>query len=92
MKDYVPGPRVVASGPALSITGGHGDLNNFAPQVQVEMFPEERDYSYRDGAEQIRHTIRAQEKHGVDVIKILATGECFRMGTSPGLHSTHLKN
>ena len=26
---YIPGPRVVASGPAISITGGHGDLNNY---------------------------------------------------------------
>ncbi len=26
-----PGPRIVASGPPLSITGGHGDLNNYSP-------------------------------------------------------------
>jgi imidazolonepropionase-like amidohydrolase len=81
---FIPGPRVVASGPALSITGGHGDLNSFAPQVKVEMFPDERDYSISDGAEQIRHTIRAQEKHGVDVIKILATGGVLSHGDKPG--------
>ncbi len=28
----VPGPRMLASGPALSITGGHGDENFLAPQ------------------------------------------------------------
>src|SRR3954465_5958975 len=27
------GPRVVASGPGISITGGHGDLNNYSPQT-----------------------------------------------------------
>ncbi len=27
----VPGPRMLAAGPALSITGGHGDLNGFPP-------------------------------------------------------------
>ena len=27
-----PGPRVLASGPPLSITGGHGDTNFLAPQ------------------------------------------------------------
>src|SRR5580698_313276 len=35
----IPGPRVVASGPPISITGGHGDLNNFSPQTRVVMFP-----------------------------------------------------
>src|SRR5262249_13520762 len=39
---FIPGPRVVASGPGISITGGHGDLNNYPPQVRVTMFPEER--------------------------------------------------
>ena len=81
---FIPGPRVVASGPAISITGGHGDLNNFAPQVRVDTFPEERNFSISDGAEQIRHTIRAQEKHGVDVIKILATGGVLSHGDKPG--------
>jgi imidazolonepropionase-like amidohydrolase len=48
------------------------------------MFPEERGFSISDGAEQIRHTIRAQEKHGVDVIKILATGGVLSHGDKPG--------
>jgi imidazolonepropionase-like amidohydrolase len=79
-----PGPRIVASGPYISMTGGHGDLNNYAPQVQVWMFPEERDYSIADGVEQIRHTVRAQVKYGVDVIKIGATGGVLSKGDSPG--------
>ena len=57
---FVPGPRIFASGPGLSITGGHGDLNNFAPQVRVMSFPEERDYRIADGADQVRHVVRAQ--------------------------------
>jgi len=32
----VPGPRILASGPALSITGGHGDRNLLAPQFHAE--------------------------------------------------------
>src|ERR1043166_3593818 len=80
----IPGPRIVASGPAISITAGHGDLNNFSPQTRVTMFPEERDSQIAEGAEQIRHTIRAQEKHGVDVIKILATGGVLSHGDKPG--------
>jgi imidazolonepropionase-like amidohydrolase len=70
----VAGPRIVASGPGISITGGHGDLNNFSPQTRVMMFPEERDFKIADSVDQVRHVIRAQEKYGVDVIKILATG------------------
>ena len=81
---YVPGPRIVASGPGISITGGHGDLNNYSPQTRVTMFPDERDYGIADGADQIRHTIRAQAKYGVDVIKILATGGVLSKGDKPG--------
>ncbi len=80
----VVGPRVVASGPGISITGGHGDLNNFSPQTHVMMFPEERNFQIADSEDQIRHVIRAQEKYGVDVIKILATGGVLSKGDSPG--------
>jgi len=80
----VPGPRIVASGPPISITGGHGDLNNFSPQTRVSMFPEERDFQIADGVDQIRHVVRAQVKYGVDVIKILATGGVLSKGDSPG--------
>lgn len=80
----IPGPRIVASGPAISITGGHGDLNNFSPQTRVSMFPEERDFGIADGPDQIRHVVRAQVKYGVDVIKILATGGVLSKGDSPG--------
>ncbi len=46
----IPGPRIVASGPGISITGGHGDLNNFSPQTRVSMFPEERNFQIADGS------------------------------------------
>jgi imidazolonepropionase-like amidohydrolase len=80
----IPGPRIVASGPGISITGGHGDLNNFSPQTRVSMFPEERNFEIADGPDQIRHVVRAQVKYGVDVIKILATGGVLSKGDSPG--------
>src|SRR5437660_4835718 len=78
------GPRIVASGPGISITGGHGDLNNYSPQTRVSMFPEERDFAIADGADQVRHVVRSQVKYGVDVIKILATGGVLSKGDSPG--------
>jgi imidazolonepropionase-like amidohydrolase len=81
---YIIGPRVVASGPAISITGGHGDLNNFSPETSVTLFPEERNYQIADGPDQVRHVVRAQVKYGVDVIKVLATGGVLSKGDSPG--------
>jgi imidazolonepropionase-like amidohydrolase len=80
----IPGPRIVASGPGISITGGHGDLNNFSPQTRVTMFPDERNFQIADGVDQVRHVVRAQVKYGVDVIKILATGGVLSKGDNPG--------
>jgi imidazolonepropionase-like amidohydrolase len=81
---YIPGPRIVASGPILSITGGHGDLNNYSPQTRVEMFEDKRDFSIADGADELRKTIREQVKYSVDVIKISASGGVLSKGDQPG--------
>ncbi len=81
---FIPGPRVVASGPGISITGGHGDLNNYSPQTSVMMFPAQRDFAIADGDDQVRQTVRAQVKYGVDVIKILASGGVLSKGDQPG--------
>jgi len=81
---YIPGPRIVASGPGLSITGGHGDLNNYSPETTVTLFPEHRDFRIADGPDQVRQTIREQVKYGVDVIKIMASGGVLSKGDQPG--------
>jgi imidazolonepropionase-like amidohydrolase len=81
---YIPGPRVVASGPPLTITGGHGDMNGFAPAVTNYMYPAEKDFQIVDSPDEIRHAVRAQIKYGVDVIKILATGGVLSQGDKPG--------
>jgi imidazolonepropionase-like amidohydrolase len=81
---YINGPRVIASGPGISITGGHGDLNNYAPEVQMQRFPAERDFALADGVDQVRHIVRAQLKYGVDVVKIMATGGVLSKGDQPG--------
>lgn len=80
----IEGPRMVASGPILSITGGHGDLNNYSPMVKVSLYPEHRDFSIADGPEQVRETVREQVKYGVDVIKISASGGVLSKGDQPG--------
>jgi imidazolonepropionase-like amidohydrolase len=53
------GPRVVASGQALTISGGHG-WNSFARQV--------------DGPDSVRKAVREQIRAGARSIKIVATG------------------
>jgi len=81
---FLVGPRIVASGPGISMTGGHGDLNHYAPQVSVMMFPHERDFKIADGIDQVRQVVRAQIKHGVDVIKVNASGGVLSRGDAPG--------
>jgi imidazolonepropionase-like amidohydrolase len=81
---FIPGPRVVASGPGISITGGHGDLNGYSPTVRDMMYPADRDFQVADGPDQVRQTVRAQIKYGVDVIKILASGGVLSRGDQPG--------
>jgi imidazolonepropionase-like amidohydrolase len=88
--DFI-GPRIVASGPMISITGGHGDLNNYAPEVSYNWFPEERGFALADGVEQMRHVVRAQIKYNVDVIKVGATGGVLSKGDNPGAPSYTLE-
>ena len=81
---FIPGPRIVASGPGISITGGHGDLNNYAPEVTKTLFPGKNDFRIADGPDEVRRTVREQVKYGVDVIKILASGGVLSKGDQPG--------
>ena len=81
---YIPGPRIVASGPGISITGGHGDLNNYVPEVTKTLFPSKNDFKIADGPDEVRRTVREQVKYGVDVIKIMASGGVLSKGDQPG--------
>jgi imidazolonepropionase-like amidohydrolase len=73
----VPGPRMLVSGPALSITGGHGD-NNLLP------------FEYHatsdgaaDGVDGVRHMVRQNIKYGADLIKVMASGGVLSHGDNP---------
>ncbi|MBZ5521343.1 MAG: amidohydrolase family protein [Acidobacteriia bacterium] len=73
----VPGPRIDASGPALSITGGHCDNNllPFAYHAQSD--------GVADGVEAVQHKVREIIKYGADVIKVCATGGVLSKGDDP---------
>ena len=73
----VPGPRMIVSGPALSITGGHCD-NNLLPFEYHAT-----DEGVADGIEAVQHKVREVIKYGADVIKICATGGVMSKGDDP---------
>ncbi len=66
----VPGPRIIAAGPALSIVGGHGDVSGFRPEVNAALDPG----GTCTGPDQCALRVREWAKRGSDVIKITSTG------------------
>jgi imidazolonepropionase-like amidohydrolase len=65
-RGMIPGPRVVAAGQALTITGGHGHNIGVARQV--------------DGADAMRKAVREEIRAGARVIKLIATGGVLTPG------------
>lgn len=62
------GPTIVASGPAICMTGGH------VHYIGLEA----------DGADEVRKAARKLLKEGVDLIKVMATGGIYTFGEEPG--------
>jgi imidazolonepropionase-like amidohydrolase len=73
----VPGPRMLVSGPAIGITGGHCDDNLLAPQFHAT------ELGVADGVDAVRHKVRENIKYGADLIKICATGGVMSKGDDP---------
>ena len=66
--ETIVGPRVVPSGEAITMTGGHG-----------HWFGREA-----DGPDEVRTAAREQLKNGAEVIKCIATGGVLTTGTTTG--------
>src|SRR4029453_34863 len=62
----IAGPRIVAAGRALTITGGHGHSVGFAREV--------------DGADAVPRAVREEIKAGATAIKVVATGGVLTPG------------
>lgn len=73
----VPGPRLLVSGPALGITGGHCDENLLPIEYHVTA------QGVADGVEGVQHKVREVIKYGADLIKICATGGVLSHGDNP---------
>lgn len=69
-KGWAIGPRVIAAGHALSVTGGHCDQSTgLGPGIA----PPEFSSGTADGVDEVLKAVRYQIKHGAKVIKICAT-------------------
>jgi len=66
----IPGPRIIAAGPALAIVGGHGDVSGFTEDVNNLL---SSGYSCT-GAVECAARVRKASRAGSDIIKITATG------------------
>jgi imidazolonepropionase-like amidohydrolase len=73
----VPGPRMMVSGPALGITGGHCD-NNMLPSEYHAVGD-----GVADGISAVQHKVRENIKYGADLIKVCATGGVLSLGDNP---------
>ncbi len=73
----VPGPHMIASGPALGITGGHCD-NNLLPFEYHA-----RETGVADGVAGVQQKVREVIKYGASVIKFCATGGVLSKGDDP---------
>jgi imidazolonepropionase-like amidohydrolase len=73
----VPGPRMLVSGPPLTITGGHAD-NNLLP-FEYHATNE----GVADGVDGVRHMVRQNIKYGADLIKFMASGGVLSKGDNP---------
>ncbi|HEV2396497.1 MAG TPA: amidohydrolase family protein [Candidatus Sulfotelmatobacter sp.] len=73
----VPGPRMLVSGPAMGITGGHCD-NNMLPMEYHAVGD-----GVADGIAAVQHKVRENIKYGADLIKVCATGGVLSLGDNP---------
>ena len=74
----IMGPRMLVSGPAMGITGGHCDNNLLPPQY------DRRSDGVADGPWAARTKVREIIKYGADLIKICASGGVLSKGDQPG--------
>src|SRR5258705_7007351 len=80
-KGYFPGPHMYVAGAYLTITGGGGAMSGgLAPDIGL---PWDLRFGVADGVDQVRQRVRDIAQHGVDVIKMLATGAFLAHGSDP---------
>jgi len=72
-----PGPRILASTPEYTVSGGVGDdsrLDLFVPSIGLVC----------DGPDEFRKSIRELVREGIDIVKFNNSGDSFTLGRLPG--------
>ena len=69
-KGFLDGPRIIAAGSNVAVTGGHGDVDGMSPDL-LDMHTAQ---TICDGPYDCRRATRRAIKYGADVIKITSTG------------------
>jgi len=69
-KGWIEGPRIIAAGSSVAVTGGHGDVDGMKSELIKLYTP----YTICDGPYECRKATRKAIKYGADVIKITSTG------------------
>jgi imidazolonepropionase-like amidohydrolase len=67
----IPGPRLLANGPEITVTGGLGDIN----QMHLPYQPEPAFSMVVDGADEMRKVCRRLVREGVDLLKLNLSGD-----------------
>ncbi len=75
----LPGPRILAGGISIGITGGHCSDNNLLPYEEGAVGA-----GVADGPWEARRKVRQNIKFGADVIKTCSTGGVLSKGTEVG--------
>jgi imidazolonepropionase-like amidohydrolase len=68
-KKLITGPRVIAAGSCISLTGGHGDADRLSPDKPPLDQPNQV-----DTVDDVSRIVRRDIKFGADWIKLMATG------------------
>jgi imidazolonepropionase-like amidohydrolase len=74
----IEGPRMLVSGPPLSITGGHCDENLLPFEFHA------KSSGVADGPWAARAKVRETVKYGADLVKVCASGGVLSKGDQPG--------
>lgn len=80
-RGWVPGPRMWVAGAYLTVPGGGGEVTGLAPDVTI---PADMRVGVVSDVREMRNASRNLFQHGVDFLKLIATGAVLAEGTEPG--------
>ncbi|QUT04879.1 amidohydrolase family protein [Sphingobium phenoxybenzoativorans] len=78
----VMGPRMNVVGAYVTVPGGGGEVTGFAPDVKI---PDDMRVGVVTDANDTRLKVNYLFRHGVNSIKLIATGAVLAEGTEPGV-------